>query len=174
VSEFKIERRRLFDWRLVMSLILAGALLFGAYAAIGAFHASDAKDRNTAVALAEVAKAQSQVHELIEQIKTRDAELRDQAIATQANTARFAANQAAMLRFQAEGLAWTRHLLSFIRTHPGQLIPASLLSAPTPPELQQLTPTPRRTSPAIRKPVSSNHAPRPKKHKSHKRHTKKK
>lgn len=136
----KIERRRLFDWRLVISLILAGALLFGAFAGVKAIQANDTKDRNTAKALAEVAKAQAQVHELIEQIKARDAELRDQAAATQSNTAVFAANQAAMLRFQSVELAWTRRILNFVRTHPGQPIPTSfLVDAPRAPVLRRIS-----------------------------------
>ena len=142
----KIERRRLFDWRLVMSLILAGALLFGAFSAVKAIQAADAKDRNTATALAEVAKGQAQVHELIEQIKARDAEIQDQAVADRANTARFAANQAVMLRFQAEELAWTRRILDFVRTHPGEPVPASLLiGAPTPPRFQAVVSAPKAT-----------------------------
>lgn len=136
----KIERRRLFDWRLVISLILAGALLFGAFAGVKAIQANGAKDRNTAKALTEVAKAQAQVHELIEQIKARDAELRDQAAATQSNTAIFAANQAAMLRFQAVELSWTRRILNFVRTHPGQPIPPTLLvDAPRAPVLRRIS-----------------------------------
>lgn len=147
IAPIKIEQRRLFDWRLVLSLIAAGALLFGAYASVGAIRSSSAKDHNTAVALAEVAKAQAQEQELIQQLKFRDAELKAQAAAGQANTAKFAANQAAMLRFQAEELAWTRRLLNFVRTHPGKPIPASFLVAPAPPVLQRISTSKRSGQP---------------------------
>jgi hypothetical protein len=157
-----------------MSLILAGALLFGAYAAVNAFQSANAKDRNTAVALAEVARGQAQVRELIEQLKARDAELKAEHGTDQANTAIFLANQAAGLRFQAEELAWTRRLLNFVRTHPGQQIPASLLAAPSAPVLQRITPTPHRTSAPSRTSPATHHAAPPKKHRSHKKHGKKK
>lgn len=146
ITPIRIEQRRLFDWRLVISLIAAGALLFGAFAAVKAFEIADAKDHNAAVAAAEIARGQAQVHELIEQLRSRDEEIKAQVAAEEANTARSAANQAvmlanqaAMLRFQAEELAWTRRILNFSRAHPGQPIPASFLVAPRPPTLRKIS-----------------------------------
>lgn len=140
MSEIRVVQPRLLNARFVVSLIALVAVLVGSFALAETVRHQAAGDANTKKALAEVAKAQAQVHELIEQIRARDAELRDQAAATQSNTAVFAANQAAMLRFQSVELAWTRRILNFVRTHPGQPIPAAfLIAAPTAPVLRRIS-----------------------------------
>lgn len=139
ITPIRIEQRRLFDWRLVISLIAAGLLVYGSFASVKAIQANEHKDHNTAVALTEVAAAQAQVHELISLLKAESDELKAKDVADEANLVRFATNQRRMLDFQAAEIAWTRRILNFIRTHPGQQVPASFLDSPNPPVLLRIS-----------------------------------